>query len=98
MRFTINFFTPDTNQQFVIEMSGGTLSHIEGFSAVGPDASIVINRSDLDRVIMGQATLPELLQSGVGTITGSTEVLLQLASVLVTFETGFEVLPGTAAQ
>lgn len=94
--FTINFATPDTGQQFVIEMSGGTLSHIEGFSANNPDATITVNRSDLDRVIMGQTSLPELLQNGVGTVTGDSGVLLQLASVLVTFDAGFEVLPGTA--
>jgi hypothetical protein len=31
----------------------------------------------------------------VGTVTGNQAVLLQLASVLVTFEASFEVMPGT---
>ena len=97
VNFVINFETPDTGQRFVIELSGGTLTNIEGYSAENPDATISINRSELDRVIMGQATLPGLLQSGAGQVSGDQAVLLQLASVLVTFDSGFEVLPGTAS-
>ncbi len=97
VNFIINFETPDTGQRFVIELSGGTLTNIEGYSAENPDAIISINRSELDRVIMGQATLPGLLQSGAGQVSGDQAVLLQLASALVTFDSGFEVLPGTAS-
>ena len=97
LHFVINFNTPDTGQQFVVELSGGTLTNIEGYSADSPDATISINRTELDRVIMGQATLPGVLQSAAGQVTGNPEVLLQLASVLVTFNPGFEILPGTAS-
>lgn len=93
--FILNFITPDTGQEFVIELSGGTLSNIEGYSAENPDATITINRTELDRVIMGQATLPGLLQSGAGEVTGDPAVLLQFASILVTFDPRFEILPGT---
>jgi alkyl sulfatase BDS1-like metallo-beta-lactamase superfamily hydrolase len=54
-----------------------------------------MDRSDLEMVIMGQETLGSQLQSGVGTVTGNQAVLLQLASVLVIFESSFEVMPGT---
>ena len=94
-QFIVNFSTPDTGQEFVIELSGGTLTNIEGYQSGDADASIVINRSDLDTVIMGRATLPEQLQAGVGSIDGDIGVLLQLGSVLRTFNPGFEVLPGT---
>jgi alkyl sulfatase BDS1-like metallo-beta-lactamase superfamily hydrolase len=33
LNFTLNFITPDTGQSFVVEMSGGTLSNIEGYTA-----------------------------------------------------------------
>lgn len=95
MNFAINFVTPDTGQQFVVEMSGATLSVIEGFQAEAPDATIHIDRTDLNQVIMGNATLGELLQSGVGTIAGDAGVLSQLTSVLVNFAPGFEIMPGT---
>lgn len=95
LQFVVNFSTPDTGQQFVVELSGGTLSNIEGYQSDAPDASISIDRSDLDTVIMGRATLGEQLQAGIGSIEGDPAVLLQLASVLTTFDPGFEVLPGT---
>lgn len=95
MNFTINFISPDKEQSFVIEMSGGTLSNIEGYTAENSDATITMNRSDLEAVIMGQETLASQLQAGVGTISGDQNVLLELASVLVTFDSGFEVMPGT---
>ena len=95
MQFLINFITPDTGQRFVIEMSGGTLTNIEGYLADNADATVTMNRTDLDTVIMGQATLASLLQAGIGSIEGNQGVLLQLASVLVEFSPGFEVMPGT---
>ncbi|NKB34434.1 MAG: MBL fold metallo-hydrolase [Pseudomonadales bacterium] len=96
--YTINFVTPDTDQSFVIEMSSGTLSNIVGYAAENADATITINRTDLDTVIMGQATLPEQLQNGIGSIEGDASVLLSLAAVLTVFNPGFEVLPGTMPQ
>ncbi len=97
MEFVINFVTPDTGQQFVVEMSGGTLTTIEGYQAEAANATIRIERSDLDTVIMGQTNLPALLQSGVGSVDGDPGVLLQLAAALVQFDPGFEVMPGTVS-
>ena len=95
MQFLINFVTPDTGQRFVIEMSGGTLTNIEGYLAEDADATVTMNRTDLDAVIMGDATLASQLQAGIGSIEGNQGVLLQLASALVEFSPGFEVMPGT---
>ena len=93
--YIVNFITPDTGQNFVVEMSSGTLSNIEGFLAENPDATITIDRTDLNAVIMGQATLLEQLQNGSGSVAGDSSVLLSLASVLTEFSPGFEILPGT---
>ena len=96
MEFVINFVTPDTGQEFVVEMSGGTLTNIEGYQSGEADVTLTMNRSDLDTVIMGRATLPEQIQAGLGTVQGDAGVLLQLASVVIQFDPAFEVMPGTA--
>ena len=57
-----------------------------------------MNRSDLETVIMGQATLGSQLQSGVGTVSGNAAVLMQMNSALVNFDQNFEVIPGTLSQ
>ena len=97
-QFVINFVTPDTGQEFVVELSGGTLTNIEGYQSNAADATIIMNRTDLDPVIMGRTTLAEQLQAGVGSVFGDSSVLLQLAAVLITFNAGFEVMPGTVTQ
>ena len=95
MNFIINFSSPDTGENFVIEMSGATLSVLEGYLAAKPDVSIEINRSDLEAVISGQETLASRLQAGYGSVSGDALVLAQLTAVIVDFEQNFEVLPGT---
>ena len=97
-QFVINFVTPDTGQEFVVELSGGTLTNIEGYQSNAADATIIMNRTDLDPVIMGQTTLAEQLQAGVGSVLGDSSVLFRLAAVLITFNAGFEVMPGTVTQ
>jgi alkyl sulfatase BDS1-like metallo-beta-lactamase superfamily hydrolase len=93
--YTLNFVTPDTNQQFVIEMSSGTLSNIEGYLSEVADAKITIDREDLEAVIMGQATLEEQLLAGSAIAEGNVQILQSLSSVLINFSPGFEILPGT---
>lgn len=95
MNFIINFSSPDTGENFVIEMSGATLSVLEGYLAAKPDVSIEINRSDLEAVVSGQETLASRLQAGYGSVSGDALVLAQLTAVIVDFEQNFEVLPGT---
>ncbi|PCH62757.1 MAG: hypothetical protein COC19_02440 [SAR86 cluster bacterium] len=95
MDYIINLITPDTEQNFVIEMSGATLSNIEGFLAEDADLTITMERSDLEAIIMGTASLLSQLEAGIGSSQGDTDVLRQLDSVLIEFDPGFEVLPGT---
>jgi alkyl sulfatase BDS1-like metallo-beta-lactamase superfamily hydrolase len=95
LRFTLNFRTPDNGEVFVVEMSGGTLTVLPGYQAASPDATMSINRADLESVIMGQTTLAQQVQSGVAKIEGNAAVLMQLAGVLVNFDPQFEIMPGT---
>jgi len=95
MTFVINFVTPDNGERFIIEMSGGTLTSIQGYLAEDPDAEIRIDRAALEPAIAGETTLGALLQQGRGTVTGDTGVLTELASTLVAFDPAFEIMPGT---
>ena len=95
LRFTLNFITPDTGESYVIEMSSATLTNIRGYLAENADATIRMNRSDLDAVITGQATLGQQLTAGNGLLEGDARVLQQLNSVLINFDPGFEIMPGT---
>jgi alkyl sulfatase BDS1-like metallo-beta-lactamase superfamily hydrolase len=96
MEFSINLMTPDNGEQFAIELSNATLTNIEGFLNEDPDLSITIDRTDLTQIMMGAKSFAASIEDGTAKVEGDVSILAQLASTLVTFEIGFEILPGTA--
>jgi alkyl sulfatase BDS1-like metallo-beta-lactamase superfamily hydrolase len=95
MEFTINLVTPDNGEKFVIELSSATLTNIEGYQAEDADLTVTIDRADLELTMMGKKTLMAQIDDGTAKIRGDKGVLKQLASTLVQFELGFEIMPGT---
>lgn len=97
LEFTINLITPDNGEEFAIELSNATLTNIEGHLASDADLTITINRKDLEQTMMGAKTLEAQIIDGAAKVQGETDILGKLASVLVDFEIGFEIMPGTGA-
>ena len=95
--FKINLVTPDNGGQFVVELSNGTLTNIEGFLADDADLTITINRTDLEQTMMGAMTFDEQIRTGKAKLEGNREPYEQLKTMLVHFELGFEMMPGTGA-
>ncbi|MBD2683357.1 MULTISPECIES: alkyl/aryl-sulfatase [Nostoc] len=95
MRFTINLFTPDNGEKFVVEMSNSTLTNIKGFEAENPDLTITINRSDLESVMAGLSTFEDLIVALKAKLDGDRNVFEQLRSVLAQFTPDFAIMPGT---
>ena len=96
MEFTINLITPDNGEKFAIELSNATFTNVEGFLNKNPDLTITINRSDLSNIMMGQKSFAASIEDGTAQVEGNVDILAQLAATLVTFEIGFEIMPGTA--
>ncbi len=95
MAFTINLVTPDNGEKYLVELSNATLTNIEGYTADDADLTITIDRSDLEQVMMGVKSLEAQFADGTAKFEGNLDVLDQLASAMVNFELGFEILPGT---
>ena len=93
--FVINFITPDNNERYVVELSNATLTNIKGQQAKNPDLTITINRSDLETVMMGKASFDEQITTGKAKLVGDRKPYDDLKGMLVRFNMGFEVLPGT---
>ena len=93
--WTINLITPDNGEQFVVELSNGTLTNLQGFLAEAPDLTITINRTDLEEAMMGTAPLLEQVQDGRVALEGDATILPSLAGMLVHFDLGFQIMPGT---
>jgi len=94
--YTINLITPDNGETFAIDLSNATFTNIEGLLHDDPDLSITINRSDLENIMMGVKSFAASIEDGTAQAEGNVDILAQLAQTLVTFEIGFEILPGTA--
>jgi alkyl sulfatase BDS1-like metallo-beta-lactamase superfamily hydrolase len=97
-QFTINLSTPDNGEQFVVELSNGTLTNIEGFQTKDEDLNITIDRADLVQTMMGAVSFDDQIASGKAKIEGNRDVYEQLKTMLVHFDLGFEIMPGTGAK
>ena len=97
-QFKINLSTPDNGEKFVVELSNATLTNIEGFQVDDADLSITINRSDLVQTMMGAVSFDKQIASGKAKIKGNRDVFEHLKTMLVHFDLGFEIMPGTGAK
>ncbi len=98
INFVINLVTPDNDEKFVVELSNGTLTNIKGFQSKNADLTITIKRSDLEKTMMGAVSFDDQIKSGKAKLVGSRDPYEQLKTMLVQFDMGFEILPGTVAK
>ncbi|MBW2478266.1 MAG: SCP2 sterol-binding domain-containing protein, partial [Deltaproteobacteria bacterium] len=96
--FTINLVTPDNGEKFVVELSNATLTNIEGFQADDADLTVTIDRDDLEQTMMGAISMDDQIKSGKAKLVGDRKLIDQLKGMLVQFDIGFEILPGTAPK
>jgi len=96
--FKINLLTPDNGEQFVVELSNATLTNIKGFQADDADLTITINREDLLMTMMGAVSFDDQIKSGKAKLVGDRTPYEQLKTLLVHFDLGFEIMPGTGAK
>jgi alkyl sulfatase BDS1-like metallo-beta-lactamase superfamily hydrolase len=69
---------------------------MKGFLAPDPDLTITVNRSDLNRVMMGLASFDQLADEGKARLKGDSAIIQTLRELMVPFTPDFEILPGTA--
>ena len=96
LELTINLTTPDNGETFAIEVRNETMTNVEGFLHETPDLTLTINRTDLERIMMGRKTFIASIEDGTAKAEGDVDAISQIAATLTTFEIGFEVFPGTA--
>jgi alkyl sulfatase BDS1-like metallo-beta-lactamase superfamily hydrolase len=96
--FKINLVTPDNDEKFVLELTNGTLTNIAGYQVDDADLTVTINRSDLEKTMMGAVTFDDQIKAGKAKLEGNREPYEQLKGMLVHFDLGFEIMPGTGAN
>jgi alkyl sulfatase BDS1-like metallo-beta-lactamase superfamily hydrolase len=61
---TMNWYFTDTQQQYVVEISNGALSSTEGKQVLRSDVTVLLERSALDQILLGERTLIQVMQEG----------------------------------
>jgi alkyl sulfatase BDS1-like metallo-beta-lactamase superfamily hydrolase len=90
-RSTLVCVLADIDETWTLMLRHGTLSHRPGADP-GADATLRINRSDLDEVILGSAKLEDLLRDGKADIDGEAQALHDLVDLLDEFEFWFNIV------
>jgi len=62
------------------------------------DLTVTINREDLVSTMMGAVSFDEQITAGRATLEGNREIYEQLKAMLVHFDLGFEIMPGTGVK
>jgi alkyl sulfatase BDS1-like metallo-beta-lactamase superfamily hydrolase len=82
---------PDVEETWTVMLRHGTLSHHPG-PEKGADATLTIERSDLNRVILKEASLEDLLSAGTAKVDGDAQALHDLLGLLDDFEFWFNIV------
>ncbi len=98
IEFVINLKTPDNGEEFVVELSNSTLTSVKGYQAKNADLKITIDREDLILTMMGAVSFDEQIKADKAKLEGDRKPYEQLKGMLVQFDPGFEILPGTSQQ
>lgn len=93
--FVMNLQTPDVDESFVVELSNGTLTSLPGFLAQNPDLTLTINRSDLEKAMIGVEPLQQQVAQGSATLDGDPAIVGMLDGVMTQFDPTFAIMPGT---
>ena len=62
------------------------------------ELTITVDRSQLEQAMMGAVSFDNLVKAGKARLDGDRSVYEALVGMLVQFDLGFEMMPGTGAQ
>lgn len=92
MQLTLNFSFPDINEKFVVELVNGTLHHIKGYQSENADATITMDRTVLNNIILQNLTLHKAIEDKKVTIEGHQQALTQLLGLMDSFNFWFNIV------
>lgn len=91
-QITMNLVFTDTDEQLVLFVSNGALSHSPDRQAPDADATLTMARSELNEIILGASTVDDAVSSGRGELAGSSDAVSDLLSLFDTFDFWFNIV------
>jgi len=83
---------PDKDEKFLLELKNAHLNNIQGIQSGSADVTIVMNRSDLNLMLMKVKSFPELLDSGAIKFDGDINAFVSILQMLEEFPFWFNIV------
>ncbi|WP_412970812.1 alkyl/aryl-sulfatase [Glaciecola sp. MF2-115] len=87
----INISFPDNRESFFLELKNAHLNNIEGIKAENAHVSVVMNRSDLNLMLIKAKSFPELVESGAIAFEGDIKAFASILQMLEDFPFWFNI-------
>jgi alkyl sulfatase BDS1-like metallo-beta-lactamase superfamily hydrolase len=88
----VNWMFPDSGQKYLLNLENCALTYLAGRHAEGADASVRLDRSALNRLILRELPLAEAMARGEVAIAGDAMKVAELFGLLDDFSMAFEVV------
>jgi alkyl sulfatase BDS1-like metallo-beta-lactamase superfamily hydrolase len=89
---SFNFVMTDTKENYLVGVENSALHYSKGQTSNNADATVTMTRSDLNDVMMGNATMEKLVMSGKAKLSGDTKKLGEFVSWLDNFDFWFNIV------
>ena len=90
--YEFNLAFPDIDETYLLEVGNGVLNYTEGVASEGANATVSLNRSTMDSVVLQETTLADEVASGGITIDGDAAAFEDFLGMLDDFEFWFDIV------
>lgn len=90
-RLTLNFDFTDLGRQYALTVENGVLNYATTLDPRA-DATLTIAKREIDRIHLGQSTMPEVIAAGQARLDGRRETFAEFMALLDDFPYWFNIV------
>ena len=94
----VNWAFPDTSERYALTLQNCALTYLADRHAEAADASVTLDRTVLNRIILREVALPEAMAQGLVKIEGNPMKVAELFSLFDDFTMAFEIVEPLKAK
>ncbi len=91
-RIVVNWAFPDVGERYALTLQNCALTYLADRHADAADATVTLDRTTLNRIILRELALPEAIAQGLVKIEGNPMKVAELFGLLDDFTMGFDVI------
>jgi alkyl sulfatase BDS1-like metallo-beta-lactamase superfamily hydrolase len=95
---TVNWVFPDIGQRYAMTLQNCALTYLEDRQLEGADATVTLDRSTLNSIILREVALPDAMSSGAVKVEGNPLKVAELFGLLDEFTMAFEIVEPRRAK